>query len=285
MMKDSNKAIEQLKSELEALRDAKDFLDNVIDSLPGSIIITDAKGRITRTNKSFIKMLDYEEKAILGKYMIELSPQKEGIHESTTGEFVEINKKFLDYRETCMSKLLEEGKILNLKNYYIRKDDKLVAVESNIACLFNKSGERIGAVGTIRDITEREKAERKNRETRAFLETVFNTSTDGIMVTDRIGCILSVNKAIEQMLGFREDELIGKYTLELGPEQEVQQIVRERMIGDLLDKGHVKNWKTLWYRKDGNLCPVEINITFLKENEKNVSGAVAVIRDLSEKQD
>jgi PAS domain S-box-containing protein len=130
-------------------------------------------------------------------------------------------------------------------------------------------------------ITELKKEEKTNRETKTFLETVFNTSTDGIMVTDRIGCIIAINKTIEQMLGFREDELIGKYTLELGPENEVHQIARERMIGDLLEKGHVKNWKTSWYRKDGSLCPVEINITFLKDTEENATGAVAVIRNLS----
>ena len=226
-------------------------------------------------------MLDYEDKELLGKYAEELSLHKEGMHESTTGEFIKIDNKFLDYKKTCMSRLLEEGKIYNLKDYYIRKDNKIVPVESDIIYLVNKRGDRIGKVVATRDITELKKEEKKTREPRAFLETVFNTSTDGIMITDRIGCIVTVNKAIEQMLGFQEDELIGKYTLELGPENEVQQIVRERMIGDLLEKGHVKNWKTSWYRKDSSLCPVEINITFLKDTEKNVSGAVAVIRNLS----
>jgi hypothetical protein len=56
--------------------------------------------------------------------MVELSPQKEGIYESTTGEFVEINKDFFDYRKTCMSKLVEEGKLFNMKDYYMRKDNK-----------------------------------------------------------------------------------------------------------------------------------------------------------------
>jgi len=281
-MKDRDKTREQLIRELVGLRDTKDFLDNIIDSLLDSIIITDAKGFITRTNKSLLQMLDCEEDAISSKHMGELSPQKEGLYQSTTGEFVEINKEFLDYRKTCMSRLVEEGKICNMKNYFILKDNKVVPIENSIAYLYDKSGDRIGAVGLVRDITEMKKAENENRETRVFLETVFNTSIDGIMVADRMGCVVKVNKAIERMLGFQEDELIGKYTIELGPEDEVHKIMRERMIGDLLDEGHVKNWETVWYRKDGSLCPVEINITFLKDPEGNVSGAVAVIRNVSE---
>jgi PAS domain S-box-containing protein len=280
-MKDRDKTKEQLISELIKLQETKGFLDNILDSSLDSIIITDAKGRITRPNKSFLQMLDCKEEAVLGKCMDELSPQKEGIYESTTGEFVEVNKEFLDYRKTCMSRLVEEGKIFNMKNYYIRKDHKVIPIESNIVYLYNKEGDRIGAVGIIRNITEMKKAEKKIWEARDFQEIIFNTSTDGIMLTDRMGCVVRVNRAIEQMLGFREDELIGKYTIELGPEDEVHLKIRERMIGDLLEEGHVKNWETVWHRKDGSLCPVEINITFLKDHEGNISGAVAVIRDVS----
>ena len=282
-MEDSDKTKGQLISELLEIRETKEFLDNIIDNLLDSVVITDANGCITRTNKSFLQMLDYEEETLLGKDMAELSPQNEEIYKSTTEEFVEINKEFLDYRKTCMSRLVEEGKLLNMKNYYIRKDNTVVPTENSMASLFNKTGDYIGTVGIIRDITEIQKAEKENKETRAFLETVFDTSTDGIMVTDRIGCIVRINKAVEQMLGFRDVELLGKYTLELGPDSEVHQIIRERMIGNLLEKGHVKNWKTLWNRKDGSLCPVEINITFLKDLEGTVSGAVAIIRDVSKK--
>ena len=280
-MYDSDKTKEQLISELAEIREKKFFLDNILDNMLDAIVITDAEGFITKSNRAFIQMLDYEEVKIIGKFLSDLSPQKESVYESITGELVEINKDFFDYRESCMSKLVEDGEIVNMKNYYIRKDNKIIPIENNMTYLYNENGDRIGLVVASRDITELKQEEKSNRETRAFLETVFNTSTDGIMVADRIGCIVKVNRAIEQMLGFREEELIGKYTLELGPESEVHQIVRERMIGDLLEKGHVKNWKTSFYRKDGSLCPVEVHITFLKDTEENVSGAVAVIRNLS----
>ena len=281
-MQDSDKTREQLISELFEVREAKNFLDDILDNLLDSIIIADDKWSITRTNKSLLKMLDCEEEGIAGKHMDELSPQKEGLYELKAGEFIEINKEFFDYRKACMSGLAKEGKIYSMRNYFILKNNTVVPIENSITYLYNKSGDRIGTVGLIRDITEMKKAENEHRETRALLENIFNTSTDGIMITDRMGCVVKVNRAIEHMLGFQEDELIGKYTIELGPEDEVHKIVRERMIGDLLDTGHVKHWKTLWYRKDGSLCTVEINITFLNDPNGNVSGAVAVIRDVSE---
>ena len=61
-MQDRDKTKEQLISELVEIRETKDFLDNIIDSSLDSIIITDAKGCITRTNRSFLQMLDCEKK-------------------------------------------------------------------------------------------------------------------------------------------------------------------------------------------------------------------------------
>ena len=132
-MKDRDKTKEQLISELTKIPATKDFLDNVINSMLDSIIITDAKGCITRTNRAFMQMLDCEEEVILGKYMDELSPQKEGLYTSTAGDVVEINKEFLDYRKTCMSRLVEEGKLYNMKDYYIRKDNEVVPIENSMA--------------------------------------------------------------------------------------------------------------------------------------------------------
>ena len=57
------------------------------------------------------------------------------------------------------------------------------------------------------------------------------------------------------------------------------------MFEQLFEKGYVKHWETEWFRKDGSLCPVEINITFLKDREGNFYRAVAGIRDISDRKE
>ena len=138
----------------------------------------------------------------------------------------------------------------------MRKDQKVVPVESNIVFLYDGEGTMTGGVGILRDITERKKSEEESAEARDFLENIFETSADGIMVTDDQGCIVKINRAIEQMLGFRENELVGKYTSELGTQDEERAQTRAVMFEQLFEKGYVKHWETEWYRKDGSLCPV-----------------------------
>jgi len=268
------------------LKKTKDHLDNIIESSLDGIIVGDSTGTIVRVNKSFLALIGYQIEEVLGKHIMELSITEPGTYESTTGEMVEINEDYFNNtRETIYEKLLKEGTLSNWESYYLNKNGKIVPVEQNISYLYSKEGDIIGSVGINRDITERKGTEKEIREAKEFLEDVFKTTVDGIMVTDRQGCIVRVNKAIEQMLGFREDEMIGKYTFELGIQSEESKKASEAMLEQLFKKGFVNNFEASWYKKDRSLCPVEMSISFIKDEEGNFSGSVGAIRDISKRKE
>ena len=143
-----------------ALQATKDFLDNIIESSLDSIVISDKSGYITRTNKAFLALLGMREEEVLGKHLIECSPLEEGNYQSTTGEMIQIDGDFFASLKKDMSTLLNEGMIVNRRTYYLTKDNRVVPAEDSLAFLFDGHGERIGAVGVIRDSTERKRAER-----------------------------------------------------------------------------------------------------------------------------
>ncbi len=126
-------------------------------------------------------------------------------------------------------------------------------------------------------------SESELRNSKEFLEKVFEATADGIMVTDSRGRILKINRALAQMLRCEAHELQGKYTAELTPENDVLIKKRQEVFEELFEKGYIEHWETEWYRKDGTLCPVEINITLQKDPEGNVTSAVGAIRDSSER--
>ncbi|MBW1839774.1 MAG: PAS domain S-box protein, partial [Deltaproteobacteria bacterium] len=273
--------ITERKKDEAQLKETKDHLDNIIESSLDPVLIVDINGCVERVNESFLKVLGYTEEEVMGRHTTELSPSVEGSYESTTGRTIEITGDLIKQSKEMLAKLFEEGRVYNWERYFVRKDQKVIPVESNIVFLYDSEGDMTGGVGILRDITERKKAEEDGKEARDFLENIFETTADGIMVTDEQGCIVKINRAIEQMLGYREDELVGKYTSELGPQDEERVKTRAIMFEQLFEKGQVKHWETEWFRKDGNLCPVEINITFQKDSEGNFCRAVAGIRDIS----
>ena len=78
----------------------------------------------------------------------------------------------IKFQNLCV-RLVDEGKISNLEFHLIRKDKKVIPVEENIVYLYGKEGNVIGAVGIIRDISERRKSERDVREAKEFLEKYY----------------------------------------------------------------------------------------------------------------
>jgi len=246
----------------------RDFLENIFKTTADGILVTNDEGIITMTNESTEKIFGYSKGELIGK---------------TTGILMPEGKKHYEIAKEYLAILFEKGVVTSFEFEYLKKDGSLIEAEVNSALLKNDKGNITGSVTSIRDIAERRKTEKEIKETRDFLENIFKTTPDGIMVTDNQGCIMSVNKAMEQMLGFFEAELVGKHTSELGTQNGECIKSGEVALNQLFEKGYVKNWETLWYRKDETLCPVEINITSFKDQKGNLSGTVGVIRDITER--
>jgi PAS domain S-box-containing protein len=180
----------------ERLRSTKEYLDNVIESSLDSIIISDRKGYITRANKAFLKLLDCEEEETIGKHMAVFSPTEVGVYESTTGKMVEIDKEFFDDAMKKISRLIEEGKITNWETYLIRSDKQVVPVEENVDYLYNEKGDINGALGIIRDITERRKAE----EEKARIDTRLKNKVTELSIMNKISEVLLSTRELNELL-------------------------------------------------------------------------------------
>jgi len=287
---DNLKAVnEQMKQEIterklseERIKKVENSLNNIIESSLDGIAVSDDLGYVTRTNKSFLKIVGYEQKEIIGTHIMELSVTEAGNYESTTGEPVEITDEFLLLQWEMIEKLFEEGKISNWESYYRRKDKKIVPVEVNIAYLYNEEGDIIGSVGINRDITERRKAEKEIREAKEYLENLFKTSSDAIMVTDPQGTITMVNDAMEKIVGYSRDELLKMHAVNLAPKGKVYERGKEFAI-KLFEDGIITRFENAWIRKDGSIVEIEINAALLKDSDGTTTGAVASVRDITER--
>jgi PAS domain S-box-containing protein len=273
--------ITERKESEEELRNTRDYLENIIDSSIDSITISDSTGNITRVNKAFCTLLGYEEGELIGKHTMELSITEEGTYESTAGEVVEIDEEFFEGGRQMITRLFEEGKVECRQSYLVRKDKKVVPVEENIVLLFDEKGETVGSVGTIRDIAERRKAEKEIKETKDFLENIFKTTADGIMLIDDKGSVTMANNAVAKMLGYSTDELIEKHAKDLLPEEYKEKGLD--FFAKLMGEGVVTGFEFAWLRKDGSLIDVGISATLLKDGEGNLTGGIISARDISER--
>ncbi|NOY69015.1 MAG: PAS domain S-box protein [Deltaproteobacteria bacterium] len=123
----------------------------------------------------------------------------------------------------------------------------------------------------------------KNLDT--YWKTVFNTIQDGLMIIDKAGSIVSVNRALESITGYGRDELIGKTCAILNCD--ICDKARSKDVrGDhwciLFRTGKVHKKKCTFERKDGTYVHALKNATLLHDNTGKILGAVESVTDLTE---
>jgi len=111
-------------------------------------------------------------------------------------------------------------------------------------------------------------------------QQLFETSLDGILLTDMEGNILDANKAYQIMVGYTIDELKKLTYQELTPDawrEFEEKIVREQVIL----KGHSDPYEKEYIRKDGTIFPVNLRVWLIKDEDEKPIGMWGIFRDMS----
>jgi|UniRef100_A0A7C4EY75 PAS domain S-box-containing protein len=123
----------------------------------------------------------------------------------------------------------------------------------------------------------------KSDEIVYYWQAIIETMMDGLMVVDRDGMIVSVNKATEAITGYSREELIGSQCTILGCDD---CSARTNHLGDftcdLFETHYGERRKCVIRKKDGALAPIMKNASLLLGKDKRVIGAVETLMDLTE---
>ncbi|MEM5879077.1 MAG: histidine kinase N-terminal 7TM domain-containing protein [Candidatus Aenigmatarchaeota archaeon] len=106
--------------------------ENVINSMHDYMIITDTSNNIVFLNKSAREILGYEEKKIVGKPL-----------DFILGEKCDVEPKELE----------KDGYLINRDMEIVAKDKNHIPVSTNISSIKDRSGETIGYVFLMRDVS------------------------------------------------------------------------------------------------------------------------------------
>jgi PAS domain S-box-containing protein len=79
-----------------------------------------------------------------------------------------------------------------------------------VKCVYNEAGNKIGYLAMGRDITEKKNADEKVKESELFYRTLIADSLDGMLLLDKDGAINFVSPSVKNVLGYNEQELIGR---------------------------------------------------------------------------
>ena len=108
-----------------------------------------------------------------------------------------------------------------------------------------------------KEISVRKKSNETLEKTRDYLDNIIDSSLDPIVIVDTTGCIMRVNESLLKMLGYTEEEVMGRHTTEFSPSVEGsyesttgkkveinEDCIKQskKMLAKLFEEGRVYNW-------------------------------------------
>jgi two-component system NtrC family sensor kinase len=137
------------------LKEANDFLTNLIESSVDGIIVTNTKGDILIFNRGAENILGYKREEVVGKMPIRnIYPP---------GVAKEVMEKL---RNPDFGGL---GKLTSFPIIHRRKDGELIEGDLSAALIYDEKGKEIASVGIFKDLRERLKIERELQKTQQAL--------------------------------------------------------------------------------------------------------------------
>lgn len=238
------------------------FSGEFLDKIPVAVYSCDASGNLTAFNQASVAL--WGRTPEIGK-------------EKWSGAFKIFNHNglVLSPERSPMAKALKEKRAL-IEEIIIEKANGIKChVLSHPSPLFSSTGEIIGAVDTLIDLTEKNASEEKH----AMLAAIIESSDDAIISKTLEGKITSWNAAAEYMFGYKEHEVLGKHISILIPKSRLQE--EDTIITNIKNGTKVDHFETIRITKSGREIAISLTVSPIKNSRGVIIGASKIARDIS----
>lgn len=269
----------------------KQRLAQIIDFLPDATFAIDKEGKVTTWNKALESMTGAKSEDMIGKGNYEHSLPFYGERRPALADLVLMPDEEVEGR---YSNLQREGRALVGEVFIPTFGPQGSHIWVKATPLYDAGRNILGAIESIRDITDRKKAEEKIAAMKQRLTDVIDFLPDATFAIDLEGKVITWNRAMEKMTEARAVDMIGKGNYEYAlPFYGV----RRPILADLVllsDEEMEKKYPRL--QRDGKTLVSEIFIptfgpegsfiwakaTPLYDSEGNIAGAIESIRDITD---
>lgn len=240
-----------------------DQFHQILDNLPVAVYTTDQAGTITYFNPAAAEFAGRSPEIGKDKWCV-------------TFRLFNPDGTELPHDQCPMAIALKENRpVRNQQALAQRPDGTLFPFQPFPTPIRNESGELIGAVNMLVDLTERAIAD----EAKQHLSAIVESSQDAIVSKDLNGVIKSWNKGAERLFGYSAEEAIGNPIYMLIPEDHLDE---EPRILERIRKGErVESYETTRQRKDGSLVPISLTVSPVRGTAGRIVGASKIARDIS----
>jgi PAS domain S-box-containing protein len=237
------------------LKSAKEFSDNIIESLPGIFYLFDETGHFLRWNRNFATVSQYTDAELDRMHPVELFTGDDQRHIAER-----IGEVFRTGHSTAEADFVSRD---GSRNPYFFTGTRIM-VDGRPCC-----------IGMGVDVTERRRAEEALQRMRAaqLFGALLESAPDAMVASDRTGTVVFANSQAERLFDLPREELVGTAISSLIPDE-----LRERRGDPDTASTSVEADAR---RRDGTPVPVEIKLRIVETADGPL--ITSAIRDITER--
>jgi PAS domain S-box-containing protein len=256
--------ITERKRTEESLRESEDRLQSIIRAAPTGIGVVSNRVLI-QVNERLCDMMGYSAD--------ELINQNARILYFTDENYEYVGReKYLQIRNQGTG---------TVETRWKRKDGEIIDILLSSTPI-DPDNLSAGVTFTALDITDRKKAEEALREREETIRALVESSRDWIWSIDIQGVHTYCNPAIQDILGYSADELIGKHSLDFMHEDD-RMTIEVELPKRMTEKRGWKNLIMRWRHKNGEYRYLESNAVPILNSQGGLIGFRGVDRDITDR--
>ncbi|HSA96998.1 MAG TPA: PAS domain S-box protein [Acidobacteriota bacterium] len=255
--------ISDLKRTEQALKDSERRYRELTDLLDEAVFEMDLSGKFTYANRKGLSSLGIDE------------------HDLERGitVFDIVAPSDLERARENLARALEKGDTGAVEFCIVRKDGtSFPALTHGSAILRDETV--MGVRGVVFDISDLKKTEQALRESEQRLGTLLKSLHEGIWVLDKDDRTTYVNPRMAEMLGYTEDEMVGKPVYEFNDE-EWRKFTAEKM--ERRRQGITEQLEGELVRKDGGRVYALFETSPITDDDGKYAGSIAGVQDITER--
>jgi two-component system, sensor histidine kinase and response regulator len=243
----------------------------LLESTGQGIYGIDLQGRCTFLNRAMAELIGAQFEEVLGQNMHVLVH-----HHKFDGSPYPV--------EQCpIYRAFDKGESCRVDDEVMwRRDGTPIPVEYSSFPIL-EGGKVTGAVITVVDITERNRAEEKLMASEQLFRSIFENAQSGISFFNINEQVISPNRALQEMLGYSEKELGHLESWDKISHPDERAACAQRYAELVQGKCDKNQWEQRLVRKDGTIATTSVRFSLLRDAAGRPQYVAALQEDITER--